>query len=177
MKTKGALVWELNQPWSVEEIGIGAPRRGEVTVQLETAGLCHSDHHLLTGDFPIPSFPVLGGHVGRCEGREVESWMGLTANGGVCVLTSMGSVMATDVTLNLAGLSLLQKSLQGSLFGGGNPQCDIPEILPLYRLGHLELDDMVTREYALEQINEGYRDMLEGRNIRGVIRYTDADRA
>ena len=35
---------------------------------------------------------------------------------------------------------------------------------------------MVTRQYKLEQINEGYQDMLEGRNIRGVIRYTDADR-
>jgi Zn-dependent alcohol dehydrogenase len=43
MKTKGALVWELNQPWSIDEIEIGDPRRGEVTVQLETAGLCHSD--------------------------------------------------------------------------------------------------------------------------------------
>jgi Zn-dependent alcohol dehydrogenase len=32
-------------------------------------------------------------------------------------------------------------------------------------------------EYSLEQINDGYRDMLEGRNIRGVIRFTDADRA
>jgi S-(hydroxymethyl)glutathione dehydrogenase/alcohol dehydrogenase len=35
---------------------------------------------------------------------------------------------------------------------------------------------MVTRQYKLEQINEGYQDMLEGRNIRGVIRYTDEDR-
>jgi S-(hydroxymethyl)glutathione dehydrogenase/alcohol dehydrogenase len=35
---------------------------------------------------------------------------------------------------------------------------------------------MVTRQYQLEQINDGYQDMLEGRNIRGVIRYTDADR-
>ena len=35
---------------------------------------------------------------------------------------------------------------------------------------------MVTRQYRLEQINDGYQDMLEGRNIRGVIRYTDADR-
>jgi S-(hydroxymethyl)glutathione dehydrogenase/alcohol dehydrogenase len=35
---------------------------------------------------------------------------------------------------------------------------------------------MVTRRYSLEQINEGYLDMLEGRNVRGVIRYTDADR-
>nr|WP_260738990.1 hypothetical protein [Mycobacterium sp. SMC-2] len=36
MKTKGALVWELNQPWSVEEIEIGERRRGEVMVQLDT---------------------------------------------------------------------------------------------------------------------------------------------
>jgi S-(hydroxymethyl)glutathione dehydrogenase/alcohol dehydrogenase len=35
---------------------------------------------------------------------------------------------------------------------------------------------MITRQYRLEQINEGYQDMLEGRNIRGVIRFTDEDR-
>ncbi|WP_155765736.1 zinc-binding dehydrogenase, partial [Mycobacterium colombiense] len=115
--------------------------------------------------------------VGHVEGKDVESWMGLTAKGGVCCLTGMASVMANEVTLNLAGLSLLQKSLQGSIFGGGNPQYDIPAILELYKLGQLNLDDMVTREYILEQINDGYRDMLEGRNVRGIIRYTDADRA
>jgi S-(hydroxymethyl)glutathione dehydrogenase/alcohol dehydrogenase len=35
---------------------------------------------------------------------------------------------------------------------------------------------MITRQYKLEQINDGYQDMLDGKNIRGVIRYTDADR-
>lgn len=115
--------------------------------------------------------------VGRAEGKDVESWLGLTAKGGTCVLTAMGNVLATDTTLNLAGLTLLQKSLRGSIFGGGNPQFDIPELLTLYQLGQLDLDAMVTRTYALEQINDGYRDMLEGRNIRGVIRYTEADRA
>jgi S-(hydroxymethyl)glutathione dehydrogenase/alcohol dehydrogenase len=35
---------------------------------------------------------------------------------------------------------------------------------------------MVTRQYKLEQINEGYQDMLDGKNIRGIIRYTDDDR-
>ena len=46
----------------------------------------------------------------------------------------------------------------------------------MYKVGKLNLDDMVTRQYRLEQINDGYQDMLEGSNIRGVIRYTDADR-
>jgi S-(hydroxymethyl)glutathione dehydrogenase/alcohol dehydrogenase len=375
MRTKGALVWGLDEPWSIEEIEIGDPRRGEVKVQMETAGLCHSDHHLATGDIPMATVPILGGHegagvvvevgpgvenlavgdhvvmsfipscgtcracqtglrnlcdlgmgllagasvsdgsfriqtrghdviamsllgtfapyvvahhtsvvkvdptipfdvaclvgcgvttgygsavrsadvrpgqdvavigiggvgaaalqgasiagarrvfaidpiewkrgqavtfgathtypdvesamtgiagvtegrmchgvivtVGRCEGKDVESWLGLTAKGGTCVLTAMGDVLANETTINLAGLTLLQKRLQGSLFGGGNPQYDIPELLTLYKLGELNLHDMVTREYTLEQINEGYRDMLEGRNIRGVIRFTDADR-
>ncbi|CAN5690654.1 hypothetical protein BH11ACT6_BH11ACT6_50540 [soil metagenome] len=114
--------------------------------------------------------------MGRADGREVESWPQLTAKGGTCVMTAMGNVLDTEVTLNIAGLTLMRKNLQGSIFGGGNPQFDIPELLTLYQLGILNLDDMVTREYRLEQINEAYADMLAGRNIRGVIRYTDADR-
>jgi S-(hydroxymethyl)glutathione dehydrogenase / alcohol dehydrogenase len=375
MKTKGALVWELNQPWSVEEIEIGDPRKGEVKVALEVAGMCHSDHHVVTGDIPVFGFPVLGGHegagvvvevgdgvddlapgdhvaasfipscgtcracqsgqrnlcdlgmglmsgtavsdgtfriqargqdvypysllgtyspylvvhrtsvvkidpaipfaaaalvscgvttgwgsatraanirpgedvvviglggvgtaalqgavnagarhvfavepaawkhdaavgfgathtysdiesaaagiadvtagrmahkvivtVGRVNGAYIESYLAITAKGGTCVLTAMGAVLDTDVTLNVAGLTLLQKNLQGSIFGHGNPQYDIPMLLSLYQAGKLNLDDMVTREYSLEQINDGYRDMLDGRNIRGIIRYTDADR-
>jgi hypothetical protein len=32
LKTKGAVVWEINAPWSIDEIEIGDPRHGEVTV-------------------------------------------------------------------------------------------------------------------------------------------------
>ena len=41
----------------------------------------------------------------------------------------------------------------------------------LYRSGQLDLAGMVTREYKLEDINQGFEDMLAGRNIRGVLRY------
>jgi Zn-dependent alcohol dehydrogenase len=41
----------------------------------------------------------------------------------------------------------------------------------LYRNGQLDLAGMVTREYDLEDINQGFEDMLAGRNIRGVLRY------
>ena len=46
MKTKGALIREFNQPWAIEEIEIGDPVKGEVKVQMEASGMCHSDHHL-----------------------------------------------------------------------------------------------------------------------------------
>ncbi|SLB32102.1 Zinc-containing alcohol dehydrogenase NAD dependent adhB [Mycobacteroides abscessus subsp. abscessus] len=45
----------------------------------------------------------------------------------------------------------------------------------MYKAGKLNLDDMVTRTYTLEGVNDGYQDMLDGKNIRGVIRYTEAD--
>ncbi|MDT5126211.1 MAG: S-(hydroxymethyl)glutathione dehydrogenase / alcohol dehydrogenase [Mycobacterium sp.] len=375
MKTKGALIWEFNQPWSIEEIEIGDPVRDEVKIQMETAGMCHSDHHLVTGGLPMAGFPVLGGHegagivtevgpgvediapgdhvvlsfipscgkcpscqagmrnlcdlgagllggvavsdgtfrvtakgqgvypmsllgtftpymvvhkssvvkidkdipfevaclvgcgvttgygsavrtadirpgddvaivgiggvgmsalqgavnagarfvfaidpvewkrdqalkfgathvypdinaaaagiaeathglmakkvvvtVGEVKGTDVDSYMGITAKGGTCVMTAIGSLFDTEVTLNLAMLTLMQKNLQGTIFGGGNPQYDIPHLLSIYKAGKLNLDDMVTRQYKLEQVNDGYTDMLEGRNIRGIIRYTDADR-
>lgn len=375
MKTKGALIWEFNQPWSVEEIEIGDPRKDEVKIQMEAAGMCRSDHHLVMGDIPMAGFPVLGGHegagivtevgpgvddfapgdhvvlafipscgkcpscqagmrnlcdlgagllagesvtdgsfriqargqnvypmtllgtfspymvvhrssvvkidpsvpfevaclvgcgvttgygsavrtadvrpgddvaivglggvgmaalqgavsagaryvfavepvewkrdqalkfgathvypdinaalmgiaevtyglmaqkviitVGKLDGADVDSYLTITAKGGTCVLTAIGSLVDTQVTLNLAMLTLLQKNIQGTIFGGGNPHYDIPKLLSMYKAGKLNLDDMVTTAYKLEQINDGYQDMLNGKNIRGVIRYTDDDR-
>jgi S-(hydroxymethyl)glutathione dehydrogenase/alcohol dehydrogenase len=114
--------------------------------------------------------------VGEVKGADIDSYLNVTSKGGTCVLTAIGSLFENEVTLNLAMLTLMQKNLQGTIFGGGNPQYDIPQLLSMYKAGKLNLDDMITRQYKLEQVNEGYTDMLEGRNIRGIIRYTDADR-
>lgn len=376
MKTKGALIREFNKPWSIEEIEIGDPAPGEVKVQMEASGLCHSDYHLVTGGIPMLGFPVLGGHegagvvievgegvegvevgdhvvmsfipscgkcpscqaglrnlcdlgagllggvaiadgthrihangdpvfpmtllgtfspymvvhessvvkidkdipfelaclvgcgvttgygsathtaqikpgedvaivgvggvgmaalqgavnsgaryifviepvewkrdqalkfgathvyedifaamagiaevtggfmakkvivtVGEVQGADVENYMIITSKSGTCVMTAIGSMTDTNVTLNLAMLTLMQKNLQGTIFGGGNPYYDIPHLLSMYKVGKLNLADLVTRQYRLEQINEAFEDMIEGRNIRGVIRYTDEDRS
>ena len=47
----------------------------------------------------------------------------------------------------------------------------VPLLIGLYQAGKLKLDELITRTYSLDQINEGYQDMRDGRNIRGVIRY------
>ena len=39
----------------------------------------------------------------------------------------------------------------------------------LYADGQLKLDELVTCTYRLDEINDGYEDMREGRNLRGVI--------
>ena len=374
MKTKGAILWGINQPWSVEEIEVGDPQAGEVMVELAASGLCHSDEHLVTGGTPI-EMPVLGGHegagvvikvgagvtglkegdhvvtafipacgqcppcsnghqnlcdlgaallggkaisdgtnrvtakgkgvqtmcllgtfspyitvhqasvvkiepdiplavaalvgcgvttgwgsatkvadvrpgenvvvmgaggvgmnavqgaaaagakrvmvidpveakrewamefgathtyasaeeamvgvneltwgrmaekviitVGDIQGENIQEALSLTGKGGRTVVTGMGHASNMDVKLSLFELTLLQKDLQGAIFGGSNPRAEIPALLSLYQEGQLKLDGLVTKTYALEDINQGYQDMRDGKNIRGMVLYTDADR-
>src|ERR1700739_4685970 len=91
MKTKGALLWEFNQPWSVEEIEIDDPEKHEVKIQMEAAGMCHSDHHLVTGGIPMGGFPVLGGHEGAGIVTEVGPGVEDVAPGAHVVLSFIPS--------------------------------------------------------------------------------------
>ncbi|MGH3273167.1 MAG: alcohol dehydrogenase, partial [Streptosporangiaceae bacterium] len=77
----------------------------------------------------------------------------------------------TEVNVQLSGtlLTLFRKTIKGSLFGDCNPTTDIPKILGLYQAGDLKLDELITRTYTLEQVNEGYEDLLNGKNIRGIM--------
>ena len=368
MKTKAAVLWGPNQKWEVEEVELDGPRHGEVLVKLAASGLCHSDHHLVTGDLPM-SFPLVGGHegagtvvevgpgvpevaegdavvfsfipaCGRCtscargmsnlcelgayalvgpqldgtyrfhaRGRDAGQmcmlgtfteytvvpmasllklepgtnlataallgcgvttgfgsavYTGETRGGDIVVVVGVGGVginavqgariagaryivavdpveykrtralefgathvaasmeearpmvhelsrgemanvcvVATDsgegsyvgpavrlvgkrgrvvmtamphpsdtsVDLWLYEMVLFEKQLRGSLFGSANPRHDIFRLLELYNAGQLKLDELITREYQLEDINQGYDDMFSGLNLRGLIRY------
>ena len=370
VKTKAAVLWELNAPWAIEEIELDAPGPNEVLVKIAASGMCHSDEHLVTGDLPF-ELPIIGGHEGAGVVQQVGanvSWLapgdhvvfGFIPSCGRCVscstghqnLCDLGAYMATgkqisdqtsrhhaggkdvgimcllgtfaehtvvheascikiekDVPLDracllgcgvvtgwgssvyaaevapgdtvvvvgvggiganavqgakLAGakrivaidpvefkrekamefgathtatsmaealpllqdltwgtmankvimtmgvgdgqmmgeamalaakrgrvvvtnihpafemgganmslldLTLMEKQVVGSLFGSGNPRADIPKLLGLYREGQLDLDGLVTKTYPLEGINEGYQDMRDGKNIRGVLVY------
>lgn len=109
--------------------------------------------------------------MGVGEGEQIAPIMTLCAKRGKVVVTNIHSVSETEVSLSLVDLTLMEKQLIGSIFGSANPQSDIPRLLHLYRSGQLDLAGMVTREYALEDINQGYADMRDGKNIRGVLRY------
>jgi NDMA-dependent alcohol dehydrogenase len=366
MKTRAAVLWDLNQPWSVEEIELDPPKSGEVLVKLAASGMCHSDEHLVTGDLPF-ALPIIGGHEGagtvvevgpgvqglapgdhvvfgfipacgkcpscstghqnlcdlgallglgrqitdgtsRHHGRDADiatmcllgtfaehtvvneasvikidkdipltraclvgcgvttgwgsavyaaqtapgetvvvvgiggiganaiqgaklagakrivaidpvefkrekamefgathtfssveealaplqelTWgqmankviltlgvgsgeimagaMALLAKRGRAVVTNIHPAFETDVTMSLLDLTLMEKQVVGSLFGSGNPRYDVPKLLNLYREGLLDLDGLVTQEYSLDDINRGYQDMRDGKNIRGV---------
>ena len=73
VKTKAAILWERNTPWSVEEIELDPPKTGEVLVKLAASGMCHSDEHLVTGDLAGATAepPCIGGHEGAGVVMEV----------------------------------------------------------------------------------------------------------
>jgi S-(hydroxymethyl)glutathione dehydrogenase/alcohol dehydrogenase len=47
----------------------------------------------------------------------------------------------------------------------------MPRLLALYRAGVLKLDELVTRTYQLEEVNEAFTAMLNGEVARGVIQF------
>ena len=369
MKTKAAVLWEVNTPWSVEEIDLDPPGPGEVLVKIAASGMCHSDEHLVTGDLPF-GLPIIGGHegagvvqevgegvswlapgdhvvfgfipsCGRCascstghqnlcdlgalmglgkqisdgtsrhhargqdlalmcilgtfahhtvvneascikidkdvpldracllgcgvvtgwgssvyaaevkpgdtvavvgvggiganaiqgaklagakriiaidpvefkrekamefgathtfssmeealpgiqeltwgtmankvimtmgvgSGEVIGSAMALASKRGRVVVTNIHPALEYSASMSLLDLTLMEKQLVGSLFGSGNPRADIPKLIGLYREGQLDLDGLVTNEYPLEGVNEGYDAMRAGTNIRGVLKY------
>lgn len=72
MHSRAAILWETNQPWSVEDVELDPPRAHEVLLRLVASGMCHSDDHGRTGDMPM-ALPSVGGHEGAAIIEEVGS--------------------------------------------------------------------------------------------------------
>nr|WP_246024405.1 alcohol dehydrogenase AdhP [Azospirillum ramasamyi] len=60
---KAAVVHEFGKPLQIEEVPVPSPGPGEVLVQVKACGVCHTDLHAATGDWPVkPSLPFIPGH-------------------------------------------------------------------------------------------------------------------
>ncbi len=107
----------------------------------------------------------------RLTGDFIAPAQFLTRKGGSVVATAVAPAEQMDVQLNLFGFTLMNQNLKGCLFGSASPRSEIPRLLSMYQAGQLKLDEMITKTYTLDQINEGYADMLDHKNIRGVITF------
>jgi Zn-dependent alcohol dehydrogenase len=106
------------------------------------------------------------------SGEDVQAALSLTRKGGTCVLTGMTKQTTSSIAINLQEFILWNKNLVGTVFGSCNPRVDVARFARLYEAGLLQLDEMITRRYRLDDINEGYRDQLNGEIIRGVIDFS-----
>ncbi len=108
---------------------------------------------------------------GVATGDLVQPMMSLVAKGGRAVVTAVAPMSQHTISLDLFELTLQRKELVGCIFGNANPRRDIPRLLRLYMDGKLKLDELVTTTYDLDGVNQGYQDMRDGKNIRGVLNY------
>ncbi|MGZ4217821.1 MAG: zinc-binding dehydrogenase [Solirubrobacteraceae bacterium] len=107
--------------------------------------------------------------VGVLEPEITEAAVSVIGKAGRVVLTSVSRADVKSISLTGSPMVGWHKRIQGSLAGGSNPIYEMPNLLNLYRSGHLKLDEIITQRYSLEQVNDGYHDLLAGKNIRGVI--------
>jgi S-(hydroxymethyl)glutathione dehydrogenase/alcohol dehydrogenase len=77
--------------------------------------------------------------------------------------------MSSATNFPSAVITRQEKTIRGSYYGTVHAPRDFPLLLDLYKSAKLNLDDMITRRYRLEQINEAYRDMIGGELARGVV--------
>ena len=107
--------------------------------------------------------------VGTVDEGVVQAATAAIGKGGTVVITGLADPEALTVHVSGTDLTLNQKTIKGTLFGSANPQYDIVRLLRLYDAGQLKLDELITNTYTLEQVNEGYQDLRDGKNMRGVI--------
>jgi Zn-dependent alcohol dehydrogenase len=92
-----------------------------------------------------------------------------TAKAGNVIVTALTPDTVNEIKIPPLELFVTQKAVMGAVYGFASPRLQIPELLSLYRSGALKLRELVTRTYSLEQINQGYSDLVAGKNLRGVV--------
>lgn len=110
--------------------------------------------------------------VGVTDGTHIAQAFDAIRKAGTVVVTGIGDMTgAGGIPVNPWMLTMMQKRIQGALFGSSNPMSDIPRQVQMYRSGQLKLDELITRTYRLDDIRKGYEDMHAGVNIRATITF------
>ena len=90
--------------------------------------------------------------------------------GGLAVVVGM-TAETEEVSVNALKIPRTETGIIGSWFGSARPWVDLPKMADLYMDGRLQLDEMISRTYTLEQINEAYGALAAGEVARSVIEF------
>lgn len=107
--------------------------------------------------------------VGVVDEQVVTHAFNVIGRTGTLVITGQSHPEKLTIQIPSALLVRTEKVIRRSQFGSSNPQYDIVKLLRLYDSGRLKLDELITKRYTLDQVNEGYQDLRDGTIIRGVI--------
>ena len=108
-------------------------------------------------------------HAIECLGMKLtaEQSFRMLAIGGTATIVGM---VPFGEKLELHGADFLrERKIQGSSMGSNRFRVDMPRLIELYMQGRLHLDDWISDRIKLEEINEGFKAMKEGKVVRSVI--------
>jgi len=91
----------------------------------------------------------------------------MTAPRGMMVMVGLPPA-SEQVTLPTA-IIWAERMVTMSVMGSTRPSIDIPKLIALYQAGRLKLDELITKRYQLEQINEAIESVEKGEALRNVI--------
>jgi S-(hydroxymethyl)glutathione dehydrogenase/alcohol dehydrogenase len=105
-------------------------------------------------------------------GKPETALMGynLLARGGSLIVLGISDSKAL-ITVSLFNFPISEKNILGSNYGSGDMRKGLKMLIELYKAGKIKLEEMITKRYSLQEINEAFRDLEEGKNLRGVIMY------
>jgi S-(hydroxymethyl)glutathione dehydrogenase/alcohol dehydrogenase len=85
MKVKAAVCYAPHTPLMIEELDLDEPKEGEVLVRIASAGVCHSDYHVMKGEWN-PPLPMVLGHEGAGVVEKVGSGVTMSRPGDHVIL-------------------------------------------------------------------------------------------
>jgi S-(hydroxymethyl)glutathione dehydrogenase/alcohol dehydrogenase len=103
--------------------------------------------------------------------QTIDQTITLARRGGQAILVGVPRMDVLVTVPAFIGLVLQEKTIKGCWYGSSNVHRDVPKLVELYQQGELKLDELISREIALDQVNEALEAMKTGEVARSVIVY------
>lgn len=100
-------------------------------------------------------------------GKTIEQAYACARQGGITIV--VGAPSREDTVTIPASSLLTEKIIKGSVYGSCRPQVDIPRLVQLYMNKKLKIDELVTRTYALDEVNDALTALEKGEVARSVV--------
>ena len=147
-----------------------------VPEKLEMATRFGATHTALPDQLDAVNRAVTGGkgfdYALECVGnpKTIRASYDVVRRGGTAVVVGVGR---TTEKIEFTAFELFygEKTLKGSMYGSANVRVDFPRLLRLWKQGKLDLEGMITRRIAFEEINDAFRAMQAGEVIRTVVEF------
>ena len=109
------------------------------------------------------AFDVVG------DAEIIKTAFNSTCPGGTTVIVG---IPPTDLDISIKGWDILQdRAIIGAFHGGARARHDFLWILDLYNTGRIKLDELITGYRPLDEINDAFDDLINGKSIRTVLMF------